>query len=297
MKNKNHLLIVIITVLSILLCIETIWIVKRVASEKHTKADNWDYDIEGDISHNFETALSDGSIEVWFQPIVDPESDEVIGAEALSRWSDGDDYISPAVFVPALEATGQVKDLDKNVFVKACELQKERLGNGNIIFPISVNLSVASSMQDGIADSYNEIFESYGLPDGCINIELTESIDGDSKALAEVVDAFHENGFLVEIDDFGAGYAAYSNLSSIEYDILKIDKSIIDEIGTKSGSEIAGSVIDMAHELGMKIIAEGVETKEQEEILKTMECDAVQGYYYSKPLPHDEFCKYLDEIN
>ena len=291
-KNNKNIFIGIIVFLLFLVGLEAAWIIKKADSEKEEKSDEWDFEVDKQIAESFETALSDGSIEVWFQPICDPNTDKTVGGEGLSRWKDGENYISPGVFVPTLEATGQVRQLDKNVFIKACEFQKERLGKQEL-FPISVNLSALSATEEGVVEEYKEILDSCGLPKGCINIEVTESLDAESRMLADLVEDLHTAGFLVEIDDFGAGYSAYSDLVDIAYDILKIDKSIIDKIGTERGNEVASTIIDMAHRLGMSVIAEGVESKEQVDLLKEMKCDAIQGYYYSKPLSHDDFCNYL----
>ena len=296
-KKRNIVLCIIASVLAIVVVIQSIWIVQNWIITNGRDKEQWDFAVDKDIEENFEPALSDGRIEVWFQPIADSETGETVGAEGLSRWRDGDGFISPSVFVPTLEATGQIKELDFNVFNEACRFQKKRLEEGNDLFPISVNLSVQSVMSSDIVSEYVEAYEEYGLPDGCINIEVTESIDGDVETVSDLVKEFHHAGFLVEIDDFGAGYAAYSNLVTIFYDILKLDKSLIDGIGTERGDNLVTSIIQMANSLGMKTIAEGAETKEQVEFLYGAGCDAIQGYYYSKPLPQDEFIEYITQTS
>ena len=291
--NRVKLQRIIILILCIVVLVETIWLLRETVRRSDEPKENWDFAIDTELSEKFGKALSDGSIEVWFQPIVSPYSREVVGAEALSRWRDGEDFISPAVFVPTLEESGQIRELDRHVFMTACEFQKERSEAGMELFPISVNLSVVSSMWEGIVSEYVDIFNATGLPAGCINIEVTESLDADREVLSGVVRDFQAAGFLVEIDDFGAGYAAYVNLAVIPYDVLKIDKSLIDEIGSDRGNRLIIDLIRLAKDFDMRTIAEGVETAEQVNYLQTAGCDAIQGYYYSRPLPPYDFADYL----
>lgn len=291
LHSKLRIYRILTLILAVIVLAETAWIF----ANRQTSAgqENWDFEVDSELAGKFDDALADGSIEVWFQPITDSQTGKTTGAEALSRWKDNDKYISPSVFVSVLEETGQVVQLDQNVFEKAIAFQKERMAAGEELFPISVNLSVVSTMQEGVVPKYAEIFRNSGLPDHTINIEVTETLDSDRKVLAEVVKDFRASGFLVEIDDFGAGYAAVSNLAVIPYDILKLDKSLIDEIGTERGETLLKDVIGMAKNLDMRIIAEGVETAEQVEFLRDAGCDGIQGYYYSKPLPPAEFTEYL----
>ena len=294
MKQIKIYRIIVLILVSILM-VETTWIILRINKGNSRQEETWDFSVDYEITSQFENALTDGRIEVWFQPIVDPNSNETVGAEALSRWKDSNGYISPSVFVSALEESGQVVELDKNVFLQACRFQKERMDSGKKFFPISVNLSVVSLMQDNIVSEYLELLNSNGVPAGSINIEVTESIDSDKEFLEKVVNDFHNAGFSVEIDDFGAGYAALANLALITYDVLKIDKSIIDEIGTERGNILLSDIFDMAKNLDAEVIAEGVETKEQVEYLKSKGCNAIQGYFYSKPLPYKDFVIFLGD--
>ena len=287
--NRIRIYRIIIFLLAAVVLAETVWIVRNVPDRT---AENWDFDTDTEIAGAFEDALEDGRIQVWYQPIVSPDTGETAGAEALSRWKEGEEYISPSVFIAALEESGQVVQLDKHVFETVCALQKQRMDAGEQLFPISVNLSVLSVMQENIVSEYTEILRSYGLPDGCVSVEVTETLDADKETSEAAAQAFHENGFYVEIDDFGAGYAAYANLAAIPYDILKIDKSLIDQIGTERGNTLIDSLTEMAADLHMTVIAEGVETAEQAAYLKE-KGSLIQGYYYSRPLPPDEFDLYL----
>lgn len=286
---------IILLILSIVVLAETAWIMRMRAGKSDAPEEQWDFAVDRELSEDFARALSDGRIEVWFQPITDPASGDTVGAEALSRWRQGDEYISPSVFISVLEATGQVRDLDRYVFQTVCAFQKERLNEGIDPVPVSVNLSVVSGLQEGVAAEYAEISRAFDLPAGCVNIEVTESLDSDREVFSALVDEFHEAGFLVEIDDFGAGYAAYANLAVIPYDVLKIDKSLVDAVDTERGARLTGDLLRMAKDFGMRTIAEGVETAEQVSWLQAAGCDAIQGYYYSRPLPPEAFIAYLNK--
>lgn len=283
----------IILILAIAVLAETAWILRERGGKAGRPEENWDFAIDTELSDDFDKALSDGRIEVWYQPVTDPASNQIVGAEALSRWKDGDSFVSPSVFIPALEETGQIRELDRNVFMTVCAFQKERVEAGSELFPVSVNLSVVSSMQEGIVSEYGEILKAAGLPSGCVSIEVTESLDTDKETMAEVVKAFQSAGFPVAIDDFGAGYASYANLALIPYDILKIDKSLIDEIGTDRGNRLIRHLLRMTNEFSMATVAEGVETAAQAEYLKAAGCGAIQGYFYSPPLRPNEFTDYV----
>ena len=150
-------------------------------------------------------------------------------------------------------------------------------------------------MDEDIAEDLRSICDEMKVSPSLINLEVTETLDNDPEALAETVERLKAAGFKTEIDDFGAGYASYYELSSIEYDILKIDKSIIDTISEQRGELLIKELLSLSKQLNMKVIAEGVESKDQADFLKENGCDAIQGYYYSKPLPQNEFEEYLSK--
>ena len=291
--NKTKIYKILAIVLAFIVLSESIWIIRWTRNNEIVKDDS-DQSVERELSYTFKKALSEGKIEVWFQPIVDPDSEKVNGAEALSRWKDEDGYISPSVFVAVLEKSGQIKDLDKYAFSMACDFQKERLNEGHELFPISVNLSIASINEDTVTE-YKEIYDSYGLSEKLVNIEITQSIEGDTEKLKQIVEDFHKAGFLVEIDDFGSGYNSISDLAEIPYDILKIDKSLIDGIKTEKGNILVNDTVKIGKDLGMAIIAEGVEDAKQAEYLRDLGCNGIQGYYYSKALNKDDFIDYLSK--
>ncbi len=295
-KRKERTYQIIIAILTILLLLETVCLFQRRKEDAPVNGNESENEIVVDayISEHFKEALQDGSIQVWYQPIIDPKTDEIVSGEALSRWKDKEEYISPSVFVSELEASGQIVELDKNVFLNACSFQKKQIEKGRDLFPIAVNLSVLSLMKEDIVEEYAAYYKECGLEQGFVNIEVTESLDTDKKILIDVVNGFREAGFHVEIDDFGAGYASYENLSVVPYDVIKFDKSLIDQIENEKGKRILSDLIAMAKDFGMTTIAEGVETQVQMELLKEMEIDGIQGYYYSRPLPQNEFESFIE---
>ena len=289
MKPMNYKRLCIILLLVVI--VQSAFQMKDLFKPKESK----EVSFEEEISSLFDEAIENKTIEVYYQPIISCEDESVFGAEALSRWSVNGEYLSPSVFVQILEESGQVKVLDRYVFENVCAFQRKRIDEGKDAFSISVNLSALSAMDEDIAEDLRMICDEMKVSPSLINLEVTETLDNDPEALAETVERLKAAGFKTEIDDFGAGYASYYELSSIEYDILKIDKSIIDAISEQRGELLIKELLSLSKQLNMKVIAEGVETKDQIEFLKENGCDAIQGYYYSKPLPENEFIEYLSK--
>ncbi len=289
MKPMNYKRLCIILLLVAI--VQSFFLVKDLFKPKESK----EVSFEEEISLLFDEAIENKTIEVYYQPIISCEDESVFGAEALSRWSINGEYLSPSVFVQILEESGQVKVLDRYAFEHVCAFQRKRIDEGKDAFSISVNLSALSAMDEDIAEDLRSICDEMKVSPSLINLEVTETLDNDPKALAETVERLKAAGFKTEIDDFGAGYASYYELSKIPYDILKIDKSIIDTINEERGELLIKELLSLSKQLNMKVIAEGVESKDQADFLKENGCDAIQGYYYSKPLPQNEFEEYLSK--
>jgi EAL domain-containing protein (putative c-di-GMP-specific phosphodiesterase class I) len=164
---------------------------------------------------------------------------------------------------------------------------------GKDIIPISANVSRASLHYSGIVDKYQKIVSQYGLPIEDIQIEITESAMIDNTDIQTLVDEFHAAGFTLLLDDFGNGYSSLATLNVLRFDILKIDKSLVDYIGSTDGERLLSCIVELAQNLGFRITAEGVETKEQLEFLQNLHCDDIQGYYFSRPLCKSDFEKML----
>ena len=248
------------------------------------------------LEADFEGALKNGEFKVWFQPKVDVYTEKIIAAEALVRWLDKDgNMISPGEFIPLFEKDGLIHRLDEYVFKKVCDFQSQRLNSGKKVVPVSVNLSRNSVYHIGTIDNYVEMVVESGISKDLVPIEITESATDVGQRIMNLADKLKDAGFSLHMDDFGSGYSSLSSLGTIAFDVLKLDKSLVDQIGSDRGNTVLKHTIMIAQELGMKVVAEGVEDKEQVSFLRLAGCNMVQGYYYSAPKNEDIFVKMLDE--
>lgn len=246
------------------------------------------------IENSFTDALRDKEFVVYYQPKVDLITEKVIGAEALVRWKKADgSMISPGEFIPVYENDGQIQKLDEYIFEQVCQLQKRTMKESKNLLPISVNLSRSSILYRGVAGRYIEIAGENEVPTSCVPLEITESAAIYSQRIRKTAKQLVEAGFKLHIDDFGSGYSSLTSLNELSFSTLKIDKSLIDHVCEKKGKTLVEQVIMLAKVLNMKVIAEGVETKEQLFELRKMECDEIQGFYYARPMPEDEFIEYV----
>ena len=244
-------------------------------------------------------AIENEEFEVWFQPQVNYKTKSIIGAEALIRWRHKEKgLIPPGAFLPVFESSNKIIDLDKYMIHKTCSYMrrwKRLMPDKNII--VSVNLSRIDIQREGFADKLKALVESSNIPLKNIRLEITESAYMDnSEMLIAVVDELRERGFIVEMDDFGSGYSSLNSLKDIEIDILKLDmRFLAGKHDTRRSKIIISSVISMARGLDLPVIAEGVETKDQADMLLDFGCEQMQGYYFSKPVPAEEYEKMLME--
>lgn len=241
------------------------------------------------LEDGFEHAIEYEEFEVWYQPKYDTVSNHVVGAEALVRWRKEKELIPPFRFIPLFERNGMIAALDEYVFRNVCRQQKKWLDQGKKILPVSVNVSRASLFFGGIANRYEDILNSYGLSSEYVQLEITESATLENENIDELLEKFRNSGFRLLLDDFGNGYSSLATLNTMKFDILKLDKSLIDYIGDQNGEEVIRHTVELAKYFGLNVIAEGVETKEQLLFLKEMKCDEIQGFYFSKPIPGVEF--------
>ncbi|MDE5599179.1 MAG: bifunctional diguanylate cyclase/phosphodiesterase [Lachnospiraceae bacterium] len=241
-------------------------------------------------------AIEHGEIQIYLQPQVDREG-KVIGAEALARWVHREDGLIPPVhFIPFFEMNGRITELDICIWRQACAKLKEWKEKGRDDLHISVNISAKDLYALDIYEYYVSLVKEYGIDAKNLKLEITESaIINDLKQHAHLVEILQEAGFEVEMDDFGSAYSSFNMLKDICVDVLKIDMKFLGNTENEERSHaILKSIIDLARELRMKTIAEGVETEEQLEFLKGVGCDIYQGYYFSKPMPIADFeAKYL----
>ena len=246
------------------------------------------------IEDEFAEAIENKRFEVWYQPKYIPSDNTIVSAEALVRLRDVDGtLISPGRFIPIFERNGNISELDEYVFKEVCMKQKQWKDEGKNTVPISVNISRASLYYTDVVDRYKVILNSYGLDSNDVGIEITESAAINNDAVHKLVNEFHSVGFTLSLDDFGSGYSSLAALNELHFDILKLDKSLIDYIGEANGEKLLYHIVQLAKGIGLRITAEGVETKAQVEFLSKLKCDDIQGFYFSKPLPCEEYCKLI----
>lgn len=247
------------------------------------------------LFEELEIALAEKQFVVYFQPQCNHTNGMLVGAEALARWMHPVRGLqSPASFILAMEESRTIARLDQFVFEEICRFQRQRLDDGDTLVPISMNVSKVDLSEEGFLSRLEQIRRRYELPTKYIRIEITESFTASAvEQVSAAVKQLHELGYLVEMDDFGSGLSSLNVLKDIEFDIIKLDMSFLAGTVGGRGGAILSSVIRMAQWLGTPVIAEGVETKEQADYMRSIGCSFVQGFLYSKPLPEEQFLRCL----
>ncbi len=243
-------------------------------------------------------ALERNELEVYYQPQISISDGHVIGAEALLRWHHPEfGMVSPAEFIPIAESSSQIIEIGEWVLRTAIQQTKEWIDSGFAPMIIAVNLSAIQFRQQNLLKLVTDILEEVQLPNEYLELELTEAVTmHDPEYVINVMNKFHERGIRMSIDDFGTGYSSLSYLKQFKVYKLKIDQSFIRDISDNPDDRaIVSAIIDMAHNLGLVTIAEGVETAEQLAFLRLHGCNEIQGYYFSKPLPSVEFERFLHD--
>ena len=236
------------------------------------------------------------------QPKVELATGKIAGAEALVRWQRAEQSIFyPDEFIPVLEKSGLITELDLYMFREVCSLERKWIEEKRIPIPVSVNFSRVNLHVSDILKKYREIWERSGVPSQLLEIELTESMIGSNMDyIRNMIVQIHEAGFRCSIDDYGSGYSSMNMLKELLVDTIKLDKAFLnwkeEPARKKRAAQIIASSIDLIHGLGMKVVAEGVETREQVQMLADKGCDMIQGYYYSKPVPVEEFEKMMEQV-
>ncbi|MDO5147269.1 MAG: EAL domain-containing protein [Eubacteriales bacterium] len=249
---------------------------------------------EQDIYNDMGPALQNEEFVLFFQPKYDCETQRPYGAEALVRWEHPQKgMLSPAIFIPVFEKNGFVEKLDYYVWEKACQHLRRWIDEGNEPAPISVNMSRIDCSNSGLPERLSKLVEKYGIPPELLHLELTESAYMDNPAfINNMIMELRRRGFYIMIDDFGSGYSSLNTLKDIQVDYLKLDmKFLFSESDDDKSKKILTAVVTMAQSLHLKIVAEGVETKEQFEFLRSIHCDYIQGYYFCRPVPSAEYEK------
>ena len=246
-----------------------------------------------------DTAIEKDEFVVYLQPKYDIETEKIKGAEALIRWNyRGTQFLPPYRFIPFFERDGSIGKIDDIVLKKVCETFARWKDEGRPLYPISVNLSRNRLYDPGIISRLTDIVDSYGVDHSLIDFELTESATyDDTDHMLSVLLGLREQGFKISMDDFGTGYSSLSLLTEMPLDTLKIDKSFVDKIGTDNDRSqdvvVIRHIVTLAKELDFVCLAEGAETKSQVDSLRSLGCEVIQGYYYSKPVPIEEYEKKL----
>jgi EAL domain-containing protein (putative c-di-GMP-specific phosphodiesterase class I) len=252
--------------------------IKRVAVQKN-------------VLEQYQSALQNQEFLVFYQPKVDSRNNTLVGAEGLVRWKHDGQMISPGIFIPPLEQNGEIYLLDFYVLKKTCEDIKKWMDNGFEPVTISVNFSRKDMVDPDLAANIDRIIINSGIDKKYIEVELTETVDEQEHGeLAKFISDLRERGINTAIDDFGAGYSSLATLREFEVHTLKIDRSFINtpEFSWKD-KIILTDIIHMASELGMEVITEGVERQDQIDFVNKVGCYIIQGYYYDRPLPLEEF--------
>ncbi|MEE0687167.1 MAG: EAL domain-containing protein [Lachnospiraceae bacterium] len=248
----------------------------------------WERKVENDMY----SALANHEFKVYLQPKISTSNEHLAGAEALVRWiHPREGFIPPNKFIPIFERNGFILKLDDYMLEEIAKQQSEWIKLGRKVVPISVNISRAHFAKEDLAEHICGIVDKYQVPHDVIELELTESAFFDDKqVLLDTVRKLRDAGFIVSMDDFGAGYSSLNSLKEMQLDVLKIDADFFRGAEAQErGLLIVSEVIDLAKKLNMKIVAEGIESREQVEFLTEQECDLIQGYFYSKPMPISEF--------
>lgn len=255
---------------------------------------------EKDFENAMPAALENNEFECYLQPKYGTHSHKIVGAEALIRWNSKEfGFVCPGDFIPLAEKNGFVIELDFFILEEVCKLLRRWLDMGKNPIVISVNQSRLHINDDDYIWRLREIVDKYEIPYEYIELELTESVfTEDADRMIAIMKKLHDIGFKLSIDDFGSGYSSLNLLKDIPADVLKIDREFFNgTVNSKKGRAVISSVVDMAKNLEMNVISEGVETQDQIDFLKEIECNMVQGFYFSKPMKLKDFDELWEKEN
>lgn len=253
---------------------------------------------EREFENTMEQSLKNHEFKMYLQPKINIQTGKIAGAEALVRW-DSPVYgmIQPNSFIPMFERNGFIIQIDLDLFRQVCIFLKKRIDNNQEPINISVNLSRIHLYDPNFLDDFIKIREEYDIPAKYLEFEITESVAFEQlDAMEACINKIHEAGFTCSIDDFGSGYSSLNSLGDIPADVLKLDKTFfkVDSHQKIRNKHIITSVISLAKQLDMKVVAEGIETSSQAHFLQNIDCDIIQGFIYSRPLPEAAFKEFLE---
>ncbi len=245
------------------------------------------------IEMEMETALANSEFRLFLQPKYNVHTDKVDSAEALVRWFDPKkgDYRFPGEFISLFESNGFITKLDHFMYIEVLKCLQAAAERGEKLVPVSVNVSLVTASSSDFLSFYVDNKKKYGIADNFITVEFTESfLLEDYQKLTETVEKLHRNGIRCSLDDFGSGYASFSVLKNVPFDELKLDRMLLDVgFNQEHDDAVLQTVVRLAKSLGMQVVQEGVETKEMFEKVVALGCDVIQGYYYAKAIPLEEY--------
>lgn len=250
---------------------------------------------ENRLNYMFENSLKNGEFKVYLQPKMNIKNNRCQGAEALVRWIHPEEgMISPGEFIDLFEENDKIIELDFYVFEEVCKIIKSWIDNDKNVVPISVNLSRKHLKNTVFIDKFVDIKNKYSVPDGLIEFEILESVALDDEKiniLISILDKIHQNGFLCSLDDFGSGYSLLSVLSELRVDTIKLDRKFFRDFEDERSKNVIESFINVCERINTKVVAEGIESKEQLDYLRKVNCELVQGFIFSKPIDVESFEK------
>jgi len=244
------------------------------------------------VQEHQQAAVANEEFMVYYQPKYDPRTDELRGAEALIRWQSPDfGFVPPGRIIPIFEKNGFITEIDHYMISHVAKDQKTWLDMGYSCVPVSVNVSRAHFIENDLAEQIRDMVDAAGCPHDLIEIELTESaFFDDKKAMINTITRLKSYGFAVSMDDFGSGYSSLNSLKDMPLDVLKLDAEFFrGENDDGRGEIVVSEAIRLAKSLNMRTVAEGVEVREQVDFLAAQGCDMIQGYYYAKPMPKNDY--------
>lgn len=247
------------------------------------------------IEENMQAAITERQFMMYLQPKYSIAKNEIIGAEALVRWKHPErGMIFPDQFIPVIEENGFVRKVDYYIWEEACRFIKRCKDAGITCCPVSVNVSRVHLRDDECIKVLSDLIHSWGIPQEMLELEITETVD--DQQVSRKAYQLKEEGYTLLMDDFGSGYSSLNILLETPFDVIKLDKKFIENMMlSEKGRMILEQVVAMSNKLGLGLLAEGVETKEQVDVLRSIGCDHVQGYYYAKPMPKDDVFELLKQ--
>ena len=248
-----------------------------------------DLDRQVDVKRELEKAIEENNVEIFLQPLIECDSGTMCGAEVLARIRNSEGRIlSPGIFIPIAEQNGQINRLGSQVFEKACRFISEGKLAATGLQWVNVNLSPIQCMNRDLSDQFTEILDRYGVDAKYIHLEITEASMIDLSLLQKQIQTLQENGFRFALDDYGTGYSNLTRVKHYPFINIKLDMEVVWDY-YKERDALLPAIIKAFKQLNFSVTAEGIETEEMGKVMKAAGCDYLQGYYFSKPLPADEF--------